>query len=123
VASFEWEDTVRVRFPGGALPRSTVDAVVVGAGPAGSTAAFVLARGGARAVLVDKAMFGREKACGDLVGPGALALLGSLGLAPAAGRAVGAMMVVGPTGRRVLLPARAGRTYPDHGSGHHPPAL
>jgi menaquinone-9 beta-reductase len=25
------------------------------------------------------------------------------------------MVVVGPTGRRVLLPARAGRTYPDHG--------
>ena len=93
----------------------TVDAVVVGAGPAGSTAALVLARGGARVALVDKATFGRDKACGDLVGPRALALLGSLGLAPPAGREVGEMMVVGPTGRRVLLPARAGRTYPDHG--------
>ena len=97
------------------MPRSTVDAVVVGAGPAGSTAAFVLARGGARVVLVDKATFARDKACGDLVGPRALALLASLGLTPPAGRAVGEMMVVGPTGRRVLLPARAGRTYPDHG--------
>lgn len=93
----------------------TVDAVVVGAGPAGSTAALVLARGGARVVLVDKATFARDKACGDLVGPRALALLVSLGLAPPAGREVGEMMVVGPTGRRVLLPARAGRTYPDHG--------
>jgi geranylgeranyl reductase family protein len=92
-----------------------VDAVVVGAGPAGSTAALVLARGGARVALVDKATFGRDKACGDLVGPRALALLVSLGLAPPAGREVGAMVVVGPTGRRVLLPARAGRTYPDHG--------
>jgi geranylgeranyl reductase family protein len=97
------------------LPRSTVDAVVVGAGPAGSTAALVLAQGGARVVLVDKATFARDKACGDLVGPRALALLASLGLTPPAGRAVGEMMVVGPTGRRVLLPARAGRTYPDHG--------
>ena len=97
------------------MPRSTVDAVVVGAGPAGSTAALVLARGGARVVLVDKATFARDKACGDLVGPRALALLASLGLTPPAGRAVGEMMVVGPTGRRVLLPARAGRTYPDHG--------
>ena len=88
---------------------------MVGAGPAGSTAAFVLARGGARVALVDKATFGRDKACGDLVGPRALALLASLGLAPPAGREVGEMMVVGPTGRRVLLPARAGRTYPDHG--------
>ena len=25
------------------------------------------------------------------------------------------MLVVGPRGRRVVLPARAGRTYPDHG--------
>jgi menaquinone-9 beta-reductase len=93
----------------------TVDAVVVGAGPAGSTAAIVLARGGARVALVDKATFGRDKACGDLVGPRALALLVSLGLSPPAGREVGEMVVVGPTGRRVLLPAQAGRTYPDHG--------
>jgi flavin-dependent dehydrogenase len=65
--------------------------------------------------LVDKATFRRDKACGDLVGPRAVALLGMLGLAPPAGRKVGEMMVIGPTGRRVFLPARAGRTYPDHG--------
>ncbi len=91
------------------------DAVVVGAGPAGSTAALVLARGGARVALVDKAIFARDKACGDLIGPRALALLASLGLTPPAGRHVGEMVVVGPTGRRVVLPARAGRTYPAHG--------
>jgi len=94
---------------------ATFDAVVVGAGPAGSTAALVLARGGARVALVDKATFGRDKACGDLVGPRALALLASLGLTPPEGRRVGEMVVVGPTGRRVVLPACAGLTYPDHG--------
>ncbi|MBA2624342.1 MAG: FAD-dependent monooxygenase, partial [Acidimicrobiia bacterium] len=88
----------------------TLDAVVVGAGPAGSTAALVLARGGARVALVDKAAFSRDKACGDLVGPRALALLASLGLVPPGGREVGQMVVVGPSGRQVLLPARAGRT-------------
>lgn len=97
------------------MDRATFDAVVVGAGPAGSIAALVLARGGARVALVDKATFARDKACGDLVGPRALALLASLGLDPPAGRIVGEMVVVGPTGRKVLLPARAGRTYPDHG--------
>jgi len=97
------------------VAQTTHDAVVVGAGPAGSTAALVLARGGARVALVDKARFARDKACGDLVGPRALALLASLGLTPPAGRNVGSMVVIGPTGRRVLLPARAGRTYPDHG--------
>ena len=75
----------------------------------------MLARGGARVALVDKATFGRDKACGDLVGPRALALLASFGLTPPAGRQVGQMVVIGPTGRQVPLPARAGRTYPDHG--------
>ena len=92
-----------------------MDVVVVGAGPAGSTAALILARGGARVALVDKAVFPRDKACGDLLGPRALALLASLGLAPSGGRLVGEMVVVGPTGRRVVLPARAGRTYPGYG--------
>lgn len=94
---------------------ATFDAVVVGAGPAGSIAALVLARGGARVALIDKANFARDKACGDLVGPRAVALMTSLGLTPPSGRRVGEMVIVGPTGRQVLLPARAGLTYPDHG--------
>jgi geranylgeranyl reductase family protein len=40
------------------------DAVVVGAGPAGSTAAYRLAVGGASVLLVDKARFPRDKPCG-----------------------------------------------------------
>jgi len=52
--------------------------VVAGAGPAGSVAALVLARGGARVALVDKAAFPRDKACGDLVGPRGVGLLDEL---------------------------------------------
>lgn len=89
------------------------DVLVVGAGPAGSTAALVLARGGARVALVDKAGFPRDKACGDLVGPRGLQDLAELGVA-LPGRQVGDMEVVGPTGRRVVLRATAGRTYPGH---------
>jgi geranylgeranyl reductase family protein len=40
------------------------DAIVVGAGPAGSTTAYRLARAGARVVLVDRARFPRDKPCG-----------------------------------------------------------
>jgi geranylgeranyl reductase family protein len=40
------------------------DAIVVGAGPAGSTTALRLARGGARVLLADKATFPRDKPCG-----------------------------------------------------------
>ena len=40
------------------------DAIVVGAGPAGSTAARELAASGARVLLVERASFPRYKACG-----------------------------------------------------------
>jgi flavin-dependent dehydrogenase len=65
--------------------------------------------------LVDKATFARDKACGDLIGPRGIALLAKLGLSSPPGRRVGEMIVIGPTGHRVVLPARAGFTYPGHG--------
>jgi geranylgeranyl reductase family protein len=40
------------------------DVIVIGAGPAGSTAAYRLAREGARVLLLDKARFPRDKPCG-----------------------------------------------------------
>jgi geranylgeranyl reductase family protein len=40
------------------------DVIVVGAGPAGSTTAYRLARAGARVYLVDRARFPRDKPCG-----------------------------------------------------------
>ena len=40
------------------------DAIVVGAGPAGSASAIRLARGGARVLLLDRARFPRDKPCG-----------------------------------------------------------
>ena len=48
---------------------SDFDAVVVGAGPAGSTAARELALGGARVCFVDKAQFPRSKTCGGALSP------------------------------------------------------
>ena len=88
---------------------------VVGAGPAGSIAALVLARSGARVALVDKATFPRDKACGDLVGPRGVQVLADLGLrVPDAGQGSD-LLAVGPSGRRSRLPAFTGRTYPGHG--------
>ena len=40
------------------------DVAVVGGGPSGSTTAYHLSRAGARVLLVDKAVFPREKPCG-----------------------------------------------------------
>jgi geranylgeranyl reductase family protein len=49
--------------------------VVVGAGPAGSTAAFHLSKGGASVLLADKATFPRDKPCGGGLTYRALRLL------------------------------------------------
>ncbi|HUJ55987.1 MAG TPA: geranylgeranyl reductase family protein [Gaiellaceae bacterium] len=43
---------------------ASFDVAIVGAGPAGSTAAYRLASAGARVLLLDKATFPRDKPCG-----------------------------------------------------------
>ncbi|MCF2137970.1 MAG: NAD(P)/FAD-dependent oxidoreductase [Candidatus Thorarchaeota archaeon] len=45
------------------------DVIVVGAGPAGATAAYYLARLGHSVALVDKAIFPRDKPCGGGINP------------------------------------------------------
>ena len=45
----------------------TFDAIVIGAGPAGSAASYLLAGAGMRVALVDKATFPRDKLCGGLL--------------------------------------------------------
>lgn len=46
------------------MPAPSYDAIVVGGGPAGSTAARFLSRGGARVAVIDRAEFPRVKLCG-----------------------------------------------------------
>jgi flavin-dependent dehydrogenase len=85
------------------------DIVIVGAGPAGAVAATVLARAGARVRLVDRAIFPRDKLCGDTINPGTFALLERLGIAEtlvAKSLAIGGMVVSGE-GRAIEAP------YPD----------
>jgi geranylgeranyl reductase family protein len=56
------------------------DVLVVGAGPAGSSAATWLARANRDVLLVDAEVFPRDKACGDGLTPRAMAELGRLGM-------------------------------------------
>jgi flavin-dependent dehydrogenase len=51
------------------------DVIVAGGGPAGSVAAALLARAGARVLLVDRARFPRDKLCGDSLNPGTVSRL------------------------------------------------
>lgn len=61
-------------------PPASTDVLVVGAGPAGSAAAAWAARSGRDTVLVDAAVFPRDKTCGDGLTPRAIAELDRLGL-------------------------------------------
>jgi flavin-dependent dehydrogenase len=87
-----------------------LDVLVVGAGPAGSIAATVLARTGARVRIVDRASFPREKLCGDTINPGTVEILRRLKVAggiDARGLPITGMRVTGERG--VSVEAR----YPD----------
>jgi flavin-dependent dehydrogenase len=86
------------------------DVLVVGAGPAGTVAAICLARAGARVRMLDRAVFPRDKLCGDTVNPGTLALLRRLQLAAsieARGMSIRGMLVSAGNGVAVegLYPA------------------
>lgn len=56
------------------------DVVIVGAGPAGSATALLLARAGRSVTLIDQHAFPRGKACGDCISPGANPILARLGV-------------------------------------------
>jgi geranylgeranyl reductase family protein len=59
---------------------TSADLVVVGAGPAGSSAAAWAARAGREVLVIDAASFPRDKACGDGLTPRAVAEMRRLGL-------------------------------------------
>lgn len=56
------------------------DAVVVGAGPAGASAAYYLAKRGRSVLLLDRSGFPRPKTCGDCLTPRAVRILADMGV-------------------------------------------
>ena len=67
-------------LPPTTLPQDAFDAVIVGAGPAGSTAAWFMSRGGGKVALLDKEKFPRDKYCGDAVCTPAIHILEEMGV-------------------------------------------
>ncbi|MEZ4517752.1 MAG: FAD-dependent monooxygenase [Chloroflexota bacterium] len=63
------------------MPNSyDAEVIVVGAGPAGATAATALAQQGHEVLLLDRSPFPRDKVCGDAISREVVSLLYSLGM-------------------------------------------
>ena len=73
------------------------DAIIIGAGPAGSAASILLARAGWSVALIEKEPFPRRKVCGECLAASNLPLLDELGIGEAFHAAAG------PELRRVAL--------------------
>jgi geranylgeranyl reductase family protein len=87
------------------------DVLVVGAGPAGVAAAVPLAAAGRDVVVVDKAVFPRDKCCGDGLTTLALRELEQLGFDPASvadWQVVDGAVLRSPSGREVRVPLPTG---------------
>jgi flavin-dependent dehydrogenase len=94
--------------------RLSTDVVVVGLGPAGSAAAIELRRAGRSVVAIDKAVFPRDKCCGDGLTTLGLRELEHLGLdretIPDWFEVDGAA-IRSPSGREVFVPLPGTGTY------------
>jgi len=86
------------------------DVIVVGGGPAGSTAAALVAKSGLRTVLLDRETFPRDKACGDAVPLSCFRVLRDLGLPQSTFQGVypiDQLLLKGPLGSSLRFPLRS----------------
>jgi geranylgeranyl reductase family protein len=92
------------------------DAIVIGAGPGGSSAAYYLARTGARVLVLDKKEFPRAKVCGDGLTPRSLRIMQDMGLGPLMDtyQKVRGLRIIG-AGRALELDFPQLSNFPHHG--------
>ncbi len=93
------------------------DVAVIGAGPAGSVAAYAAAARGMRVALIDQRTFPRDKSCGDGIGPGGARLLRRLRLGHVLDGAtpIGRISIAGPDGTQARSDVPTVDGAPQHG--------
>lgn len=86
----------------------TYDAIIIGAGPAGTTAAIKLAQSQRRVLLLEKSRFPREKLCGEFITPECLDVFDRLGVRgrmfEAGAQTIRRFTLYAPDGRSLELP-------------------
>lgn len=88
-------------MPGMGASNRECQVAVVGAGPAGSAAAYFLAQRGLDVLLIDRGEFPRDKTCGDGLSPRALKVMEAMGALPQAralGQAIEGVRFISPDG-------------------------
>jgi flavin-dependent dehydrogenase len=88
---------------------SDFDAIIIGAGPAGTSAAIHLAARGARVLLAEQKRFPREKLCGEFISPECLEHFARLGVLErmtlAGGARVSQTVFYATSGRSLTVPS------------------
>jgi len=81
------------------------DVVIIGAGPGGSSTATFLARKGVKVLLLDRAIFPRNKTCGDGLTPRAVSVIERLGVleqVTAVSQRIEFAKVIAPNGGEII---------------------
>jgi flavin-dependent dehydrogenase len=81
----------------------------MGGGPAGATAAALIASEGGKVLVLEKSRFPREKLCGEFISPECFTIFERLGIASqirnSGAASIHRMDLIAPNGRRVEIPA------------------
>jgi 2-polyprenyl-6-methoxyphenol hydroxylase-like FAD-dependent oxidoreductase len=95
------------------------DAIIIGAGPAGSSAAILLAGAGWSVALIEKQVYPRRKVCGECIAASNLPLLRALGVGPAFDRTAGAELrnVAFMKGAETVIARLPAAKHADHAWG------